>query len=456
MKSKIYVIILLIITFFCIPTCTQEEYQSGAYYQVEYQPSTEIDGLQLGVTYTLWIPQGVKTVRGVIVHQHGAGIPAAKSGMTAAYDLHWQALARKWDCALMGPSYHVENNAVDDTPGGAQLWFDARKGSDVTFRKSLDDFAAMSGHSELSSAPWCLWGHSGGATWAHVMAALNPDRVVALWLRSGTANMYKPRPNFPDLHIPEAIYSIPAMCNPGIQEQGVIWDGQLEMVMEYRAHGAPIGFAPDPLTGHWCGDSRYLAIPFFDACMSMRLPEKGSKTQTLRPVDMNIAWLAPLLGDTAVPAALYEGEIAESVWLPNELIAKMWVEYVKTGQVSDHTPPPAPFNVKVVGNKVTWDAEADFESGIGHFIILRDKKYYARVPKEPLLRFQVRPLFQSGYINSYNDSPVDPVPEMSFIDSLAIGKHRYTVISVNSVGLPSLISDGATPLPSQLESQVNH
>jgi len=438
-------IIHLLIILFCISACKREDYQSGLYYKVEYQPSTEKDGLQLGVTYTLWIPKGIKTVRGIIVHQHGAGIPAAESGKTAAYDLHWQALAKKWDCALMGPSYHVENNDTGDSPGGAQLWFDARRGSDRTFLKSLEDFSVLSGHPEISFVPWCLWGHSGGAIWSHVMATLHPERVVAVWLRSGTASTWTTRPNFPELQISGAIYTIPMMCNPGIQEQG-IWNGQLEMFKEYRAHGAPIGFAGDPLTGHWCGDSRYLAIPYFDACMEIRLPEKGSKVQTLRSVDMNASWLASLSGDTALPATSYKDNIAESVWLPNQMIAEKWIEYVKTGQVSDHTPPPAPFNVKTVENKVTWDAEADFESGIGHFIILRDGKYYARVPETPLLRFQVRPLFQSGYINSYNDSPVDPIPEMSFTDSLAVGKHTYTVISVNSVGLPSLTSDGKTPL----------
>ena len=46
-----------------------------------------------------------KTVRGIIIHQHGCGEGACKSGETAAYDLHWQALAAKWDCALLGPSY---------------------------------------------------------------------------------------------------------------------------------------------------------------------------------------------------------------------------------------------------------------------------------------------------------------------------------------------------------------
>ena len=48
-------------------------------------------------------------------------------------------------------------------------------------------------------------------------------------------------------------------------------------------------------------DSRYLAIPFFDACLAMRLPDQGSKDQTLKPVDKNKAWLAPVFGDTAQP-----------------------------------------------------------------------------------------------------------------------------------------------------------
>ena len=96
----------------------------------------------------------------------------------------------------------------------------------------------------------------------------------------------------------------------------------------------------DPRTGHECGDSRYFAIPFLDACLAMRLPDKGSKDQTLQPVDMSKAWLAALGGDGAVPAAEYKGDPKESVWLPNEAVAKAWMEYVKTGAVGDTTPPP--------------------------------------------------------------------------------------------------------------------
>src|SRR5436305_3256024 len=75
---------------------------AGRTVEVHYDPSTVPGELQLGVTYTLWIPEGVTTIRGIIVHQHGCGSGACKAGATAAYDLHWQALAKKWDCALLG------------------------------------------------------------------------------------------------------------------------------------------------------------------------------------------------------------------------------------------------------------------------------------------------------------------------------------------------------------------
>ena len=77
------------------------------YLKIDYPASTASNELRVAVTYTLWIPDGVKTLRGIIVHQHGAGTTASIEGSAAAYDLHWQALAKKWDCALWGSSYHV-------------------------------------------------------------------------------------------------------------------------------------------------------------------------------------------------------------------------------------------------------------------------------------------------------------------------------------------------------------
>lgn len=412
---------------------------SGNYLDVSYPPSTEPGELQLGVTYTLWIPPGAARLRGIIVHQHGCGVGACQGGATAAYDLHWQTLAKKWDCALLGPSYQQEEKQ------NCRLWCDPRNGSAKTFLRAIGEFAQKSNHPELARVPWCLWGHSGGGFWASLMQTMYPERIVAIWFRSGTAYATWEKGEIPKPEIPEVAYAIPMMCNPGAKENSNkrfsgAWTGAMAMFQAYRAKGAPIGLAPDPRTAHECGDCRYLAIPFFDACLAMRLPEKGSPDERLRPVDMKTAWLAAPLSDTPQPASQYSGKPNEAVWLPSERVANAWAQYVKTGSVGDADGPRPPCEVKATRKpdqtvEITWDAEADFESGIQAFIVQRDGQDVAQVPEKPAGRFG-RALFQSM---SYHDTPEKPLPEMRFVDRSASpeAKHIYRVITINSVGLRS-------------------
>src|SRR5437763_9461200 len=318
---------------------------AGQYFEVQYPASDKPGELQLGVTYTLWVPDHVRELRGLIVHQHGCGSGACKAGATAAYDLHWQALAQKWDCALLAPSYQ------QDDQQNCRLWCDPLNGSDQTFLRALRALAEQSKHPELERVPWCLWGHSGGGFWASLMQTLHPERIVAIWLRSGTAFAAWQKGEIPKPEIRDAVYQIPVMCNPGAKENGDkrfggAWTGTLAMFKAYRAKGAPIGFAPDPRTAHECGDARYLAIPFFDACLALRLPDRDARDQRLKAMDPKQAWLAEVLSDRAEPAAAYRGQPREAVWLPSERVANAWAEYVKTGEVTDSTPPPSPFQVK--------------------------------------------------------------------------------------------------------------
>ena len=122
-------------------------------------------------------------------------------------------------CALLGPSYHVLNEQIDLSPGGSELWFDPRHGSEKTFLKALGDLAAASGHAELETVPWILWGHSGGGIWSDVMTTLHPERVVAVWLRSGSAAAFRTHPEFAQPQVPAAVYAIPIMANPGVKEK---------------------------------------------------------------------------------------------------------------------------------------------------------------------------------------------------------------------------------------------
>jgi len=64
---------------------------AAPYERIRYEASDEPGSLRFPVIHTAWIPPGVKTLRGVIVHQHGCGEGSCRSGLTGAFDLHWQA-----------------------------------------------------------------------------------------------------------------------------------------------------------------------------------------------------------------------------------------------------------------------------------------------------------------------------------------------------------------------------
>lgn len=407
------------------------------YYRVRYEAMKEGGALIFPVNYTVWIPPGVKQLRGVVVHQHGCGEGSCKSGLTGAYDLHWQALAKKHDCALLAAAYEQPEKA------DCQMWCDPRNGSGAAFERCLVDLAEKSGHPELAKAPWALWGHSGGGHWAGGMVMLHPDRVAAAWLRSGVP-LLKADPARSGIKahmLPGAALKVPMMCNLGTKE-GVtvkgdrfagVWPANEAFFGEVRAQGGLIGVAVDPLSSHDCGNQRYLAIPWLDACLSARLPKIAG--QPLQEMPTEGDYLAEPTGVEATPATMFVGDALKAAWLPNEPIARAWMEYVKDSKVADQTPPPAPLNVRIRGSELTWDAQADLESGLASFIVERDGKPLATIPEKSNNPFG-RPIFQGL---QYSDTPPQPLAQMRYIDSTAMpqASHTYRVIAVNTVGLKS-------------------
>jgi len=412
------------------------------YYRVRYEASTKEVELQFPVTYTLWLPEDVETLRGVVVHQHGCGVGSCRSGQTGAFDLHWQALARKHDCALLSPVYEQPQAA------NCQLWCDPRNGSYDAFQKGLADFANQTGHGELTTVPWAIWGHSGGGHWCGGMVLLDPERVAAAWLRSGVPlfEAKEGRSIVPYDTVPKAALGVPVMCNLGTQEGfsvaegrfSGVWPGVQKFFGKMRSQGGLVSVSVDPLTSHQCGNQRYLAIPWLDACLTLRLPAENGQPLNVLDESDGILVALPTPDEevgTPVPAKKFTGEKDTATWLPTRAIAQAWSQYMQDTEVTDTTPPPAPTTVKVNGKVITWDAEADLESGLASFTIMRDGKPIAKLPEKSRNPFG-RPLFQGL---QYSDTPVQPLYRMKYVDDSAEpGKsYEYQVIAENTVGLKS-------------------
>lgn len=396
--------------------------------------------LAIAVTYTLWIPPGLegKPLRGVIVHQHGCGEGAEKGGETATLDLHWRALAARWDCALFGSSYRGLSDCAS--------WFDPKRGSAAAFTGALESFGEQTTHRELARVPWVLWGHSGGAIWAYRMLEMFPDRVLAAVLRSGRPTQFEPgQPGEGEVAaVRDSTKMIPILCNLGLKERddprfGAAWRASRAFSQKWREGGALVAFTPDPKTSHECGNSRFVAIPFLDACLAQRLPAEAG-TATMRPMNADRAWLGnPENGDLRSLSNPPQDASAWA-WLPDDSVARVWKEFVTTGVVTDTTPPTkAPTHLKAVataeGVKLTWNAEPDFESGVKAFAIVRDGQVISTFAPQPKPRFAIAQFQQI----SYHDTPEAPSATMSYLDATAAaGKTvRFEIATINGFDLES-------------------
>jgi len=206
---------------------------------------------------------------------------------------------------LLSPAYEQPDKA------DCQMWCDPRNGSDAAFQQCLVDFANMTGRKELEQVPWALWGHSGGGHWAGGMVMLHPERVVAAWLRSGVPLLSAESGNtaIRPHDLPDLALQVPIMCNLGTKE-GVsvkqerfagVWPANEKFFLELRDRSGLVGVAIDPLTSHECGNQRYLAIPWLDACLTARLTDKIGAP--LRSVPSEDAWLTDPTGQKAWKAS---------------------------------------------------------------------------------------------------------------------------------------------------------
>jgi pimeloyl-ACP methyl ester carboxylesterase len=381
---------------------------AGNYYQASMPPVKDDD--YQSADFRMWIPHDVKTIRGVIVKQHGCGDPAAATGLDHANDLQWQALATKHQFALLGSKFTTGT-------GPCEYWSIANYGSGAALIRALNTFAKQSQHPEIERVPWAIWGHSGGADWGIQMMQQYPDRTIAaIAARGGAFFLLGNNPT---------IANTPVLFALGEQDRKIAVSGTQDLPIQafkrYRKLAAPWTLAIEAGAEHEVGDTRQLAIPYLDAIITQRLPSQGND---LQPIDPTLGWLGNVATKEISPIAKFTGERSEAAWLPNEETARKWQQYVTTGKIPPTQKPSVPTNLQAIrrdSNTVllTWQYQPDLESGLPAFRIDRNKSTITTIPKPS---------------HNFGDAPDPPLPVLEFSDKNATLNAIYSIAAINDSG----------------------
>ena len=393
--------------------------------------------------YRLWIPDNVETLRGIIVRQHGCGEGARKLGLEHADDPQWRALAKKWDCALLGSQLWAPQE-------DCSTWTIPQDGSASSFFRAINHFADTTNHPEIQHIPWCLWGHSGGAMWVCNMTYLYPERVIATFPRSGglaPVGREFTRSQPQKFESSAQAYEVPILFCFGETEEipdtrffsGV--SAARNLFEHGRQQGALWSIAVHPGSNHENSNSRLLAIRFFDAVMKYRLPETvDNPKRPIKPIPLNNekSYVANVKTLKIFRENEYQGDTSTMAWFPNIHAARAWQDLSQRGSIADGSPPPAPTDVTFkktdAGWKLTWNAEADIESGIGSFRVYRGDKMIGEVRGPVDKRWNPHGHYHAW---NYSDQPLKGTefPEKEF--TITGSTDGITVSTVNQSGVES-------------------
>jgi len=431
-----------------IPFKERDSLQQGEYYEISVPPTGAAK--YVSADYRIWIPNGVQTIRSLIVKQHGCGgDPSKEMGLVYANDLQWQALAIKHQSALLGSKY----------PGNCNNWGNINLGSEDAFLNALNNFAQKTRHPELAKLPWILWGYSAGADWVIQMSQKYPDRTIAVVaMRCGGVHTSLSEPNskFLTSDINPLVLEVPTMFAVGDQDKGNFDECvslPKKVFSRFRKASALWTFAVEANADHGSTDTRLLAIPYLDEILTLRLTTDSGK---LSQIDESKGWLANPSTLEISPASQYKGDPLEASWLPDKETAYRWKEYNTTPSLWNQVrykvcsnkilatllnapyltescypdkilptkSPAVPTDVRAlqVGETealLTWNFTPDLENGLPQFRIYRNNLMIATL---------------QGQEHNNSDGPEPSHVVLEFRDKETIPKAIYTISAFNALG----------------------
>jgi len=190
---------------------------------------------------------------------------------------------------------------------------------------ALQEFAVKTSHSELVDAPLAFGGMSKGGGWSAELGQFYAGRTIAFNNVCGWVGK------------PDKDLSMPAVVVIGGVPDGFkMLDAIATQYEPARKGGAPWCLALQWGNAHDYGNANALAVPFLDAVIAARLPQKVDpvvRPAKLKPMRLEDGWL----GDrstwethyaTIAKYADYRGDKAAASWLPNRYVAYTWRSFV--------------------------------------------------------------------------------------------------------------------------------
>src|SRR5262245_11863589 len=269
------------------------------------------------------IPEGLKTVRGLLVNCNYAGGDSRGDWTFCHYYREFMHLHGFGLVASAGDIPHVKA-------------FQA-------FRSCLQMVSVTSQHPELVNAPYVAVGFSAGGGFASTLITMDPDRTIAAGIIEARYNFtaFLPPNTPPSAAVLAAALAIPSVLISGGKGNSNAPTGVFKMVDEvfvpFRPRGAEYAWLVLPGYGHEYAENRQdlLIMPLMDLAVRTRYPKDGDPTKgpiKLRSIDPATGWVADNTtwqsGLTKiVPAKQFKGDLGHSSWLQNEDIAFIYRAY---------------------------------------------------------------------------------------------------------------------------------
>ncbi|MDD4225702.1 MAG: hypothetical protein PHU98_04880 [Mariniphaga sp.] len=262
--------------------------------------------------FSLWYPDDESSIRGILVLMPGYN----SDGRNAVRDSLWLKLARKHEFALLG-CYFTDYQKTDlDT----ERYCNVKFGSGQALLDAIYQLAHKSGHQELASASLLLWGFSAGGQFNYELACWIPERVIAFVVNKGGF--------YHTAFAPRETRNVP----------GIFFTGEKDM--EYRKNivkgifsmnrklGAVWTFAEEQGVHHEWGQSRKLAITYFNEIIPMRMPDCIC-SDVLKNIPENSGCIGNMITKDYHLAIESQQNEGQNSWLPGEIFAQDWVEFIK-------------------------------------------------------------------------------------------------------------------------------